>query len=52
MLHIERRNVTSCYHGSKISGSQHSFLTRRLFSLSKDNGLLRFRNFCYHGKVT
>ena len=31
-----RRNVTSRYYGSKISGSQQSFLTRRPFSLSKE----------------
>ena len=35
---IERRSVTSCFHGSKISGSQQYFLDRdgRSFALSND----------------
>ena len=35
---IERRSVTSCCHGSKISGSQQHFLDRdgRSFALSND----------------
>ena len=35
---IERRSVTSCCHGSKISGSQQYFLDRdgRSFALSND----------------
>ena len=36
MLQLKRRNVTSRSHGSKISRSQQSFLTRRLLSLSND----------------
>ena len=28
--------MTSSYHGSKISGSEQSFFTRRLLSLSND----------------
>ena len=44
---IERRSTMSCYYGSKIFGSQQSFLT--IFLLCppylQDHGLLRSRNF-------
>ena len=38
---IERKCVTSCYHGSKISGSQSSFLTETtIFIVDEEkNGL-------------
>ena len=33
---IERRKVTSCYHGNKNSRSQNSFLAETAVALSKD----------------
>ena len=34
-LVIERRGVTSCYHGRKFSGSQPSFLTEKTICISE-----------------
>ena len=70
---IERRGVTTRYHGNKMSISQTFFLTEtticvvlvcihgqeshtcHFFSATvylQDHGLLRFRNFCFHGNAT
>ena len=64
---IERRSVTSCDHGSKISRTQQSFLTEMAIFVPECNHAqeqshtsLFFRFFfaaifagpCYHGNIT
>ena len=34
-LVIERRGVTSCYHGRKFSGSQQSFMTEKAICIGE-----------------
>ena len=47
--------MTSCYHGSKISGSQQSFLTDTAFALSGDErkvwATILFLSGIMHSKV-
>ena len=50
---MERRSVTSCYHGSNICGSQQPFLTETAICIVerwKKSGSYRFVPECYNAR--
>ena len=52
---MERRSVTSCYHGSNICGSQQPFLTETAICIverwKKEGATVLFQIATMHGKV-